>query len=81
MKLNLLAYSDNDFALGYEVKHNNEDFVVLLNAHPVKEVIFELPKGKWDVLVDQDKAGIKSLSKVSGLITIQPSTGYVLKKR
>ncbi len=76
-----ISVHDNDFALGYVLKHENEEFVVLFNAHPLKEIVCELPKGKWDVLVDQDKAGIKSLSKVSGLITIQPSTGYVLKKR
>ena len=80
-EVKFISVHDNDFALGYELKHNDEDFVVLFNAHPLKEVVCELPKGKWDVLVNQDKAGTKSLSKIHGIITIQPSTGYVLKKR
>ena len=80
-EVNFMDVKDNDFALGYEVNHNNENFIVLLNAHPKKEVVFELPKGRWDILVNSDKAGIKSISTVSGTITIKSSTGFVLKKK
>lgn len=80
-EVKFISVHDNDFALGYEVKHNDEDFVVLFNAHPMKEVVCELPKGKWDILVNQEKAGIKPLEKISGKIKIFPSTGCVLKKR
>lgn len=80
-EVKFLTVKDNDFALGYEVKHNTENFIVLLNAHPIKEVVFELPKGKWDVLVNSDTAGTKSLSTVSRTITIKSSTGFVLKKK
>lgn len=80
-EVNFMGVKDNDFALGYEVKHNSENFIVLLNAHPIKEVVFELPKGRWDVLVNSDKAGIKSISTASGTITIKSSTGFVLKKK
>ena len=41
------------------MKHEDEEFVVLFNAHPLKVVDCELPKGKWEVLVNSDKAGIK----------------------
>lgn len=80
-EVKFISVKDNDFAICYEVKHNDEDFMVLLNAHPVKEVLFELPKGKWDVLVNSDKAGIKPISTVSGTISIKSSTGFVLKKK
>jgi pullulanase len=80
-EVKFISVHDNDFALGYELIHNDEDFVVLFNAHPLKEVVCELPKGKWEVLVNQEKAGTKPLAKVSGIITIPPSTGYVLKKK
>jgi pullulanase/glycogen debranching enzyme len=80
-EVKFISVKDNYFALGYEVIHGAEDFVVLLNAHPLKEVVYELPKGKWDVLVNPVNAGTKPLSKVSGIITIQPSTGYVLKRK
>jgi pullulanase/glycogen debranching enzyme len=71
---------DNDFALGYEVKHKDEDFVVLFNAHPLKEVVAELPAGKWDVLVNSDKAGTEIIETVIGIISIPSSSGLVLKK-
>ena len=80
-EVNFIRVHDNDFALGYEVKHDDEDFVVLFNAHPLKEVECELPKGKWEVLVNPDKAGIKPLEKVGGFFTIPTSSGCVLKKK
>ena len=80
-EVKFMDVKDNDFALGYEVKHGDENFIVILNAHPINEVVFELPKGKWDVLVDSEKAGTKSLSTVSRTITIKSSTGFLLKKK
>ncbi|HEX9252103.1 MAG TPA: hypothetical protein VF870_07660, partial [Ignavibacteriaceae bacterium] len=68
-------------ALGYEVTHGDENFVVLFNAHPLKEAVWDLPKGKWEVLVNSEKAGIKSLDTVHGKITIPTSSGFVLKKK
>ena len=80
-EVKFISVHDNDFALGYEVKHELENFVLLFNAHPLKEVVCELPKGKWEVLVNSDKAGIKAIETVSGIITIPTSSGFVLKKR
>ncbi len=80
-EVKFISVHDNDFALGYEVKHEDENFVVLFNAHPLKEVVCELPKGKWEVLVNSDKAGIKAIETVSGIITIPTSSGFVLKKK
>jgi pullulanase/glycogen debranching enzyme len=76
-----ISVHDNDFALGYEIKHDDEDFVVLFNAHPLNEVVCELPRGNWNVLVNSENAGIKSLKTVSGMITIPTSSGFVLKKK
>jgi pullulanase/glycogen debranching enzyme len=80
-EVSFISVHDNDFALDYEVKHEEENFVVLFNAHPLKEVVCELPKGKWEVLVNSDKAGIKAIETVSGIITIPTSSGFVLKKK
>lgn len=55
-----IPVKENDFALCYELNYEDEDFIVLLNAHPLKEVAFNLPKGKWEVLVNKDKAGRSS---------------------
>jgi pullulanase len=72
---------DNDFALGYEVKHKHENFVVLFNANPNSDIVFELPEGNWEILVNPEKAGIKSLGKVNGTLKVGPSSGYVLIKK
>ena len=34
-EVKFMTVKENDFAVGYEVKHNDEDFMVLLNAHPM----------------------------------------------
>jgi pullulanase len=72
---------DNNFALGYEVKHKDENFVVLFNANPKDPIVCELPEGKWEIIVNPEKAGIKSLGKIQGKLTVEPSSGYVLMKK
>jgi pullulanase/glycogen debranching enzyme len=76
-----ISVKDNEFALGYEITYEDEHFVVLFNAHPIKEVVCDLPKGKWEVLADKDKAGTKVLDEVKGMITIPTSSGFVFKKK
>jgi len=71
---------DNPFAIGYVVNYKDETFIVLMNASLKQEEEFILPKGKWDVLVSPQKAGVKPLDKLKGKIKVAPSSGYVLKK-
>ena len=73
--------TDNEFALGYYLTYMNQKFVVLFNANPEKVEEFNLPNGEWEVFVNADKAGITSLGAVSGKIELEPSTGFVLKKK
>ncbi len=70
----------NRFAMGYHLKYNGEEFIVLFNANPDSEEEFHLPRGEWQVLVSPEKAGIISQGNVVSEIEVQPSTGYVLKK-
>lgn len=70
-----------DFTLGYQINYNSENFVVLFNADPSNGIDFNLPEGDWDILVNPDKAGINSLGTVKEKITVQPSSGFVLKKK
>lgn len=72
---------DNPFALGYVLNYKDDSFIVLLNANPKMDEKFILPKGEWSVIVNPDKAGTQSLSKVKGKIIVEPSSGYVLKKK
>jgi len=72
---------DNHFALGYDLKYEGDEFLVLLNAHPESEEEFHLPRGEWEVLVSPEKAGTDSQGSVVSEIEVQPSSGYVLKKK
>ncbi|MCX6151804.1 MAG: alpha-amylase family glycosyl hydrolase [Ignavibacteriales bacterium] len=69
------------FALGYSIKYEGTEFLVLLNSENKTEVRFDLPEGEWDILVNPEKAGIVSLGKILKTITLQPKDGYVLIKK
>jgi pullulanase len=72
---------DNDFALGYQLKFDIDEFIVLLNAAQKVNEEFKLPEGNWDILVNSSKAGIEKLGEANGKIVVNPVNGYVLKKR
>jgi pullulanase len=74
-------YKAIPFALGYSVKHKDEEFIVLFNADPKSTLEADLPDGEWDVLVDENKAGINSLKTVQKKQTLDSSTGMVLQKK
>ena len=70
---------DNPFALGYHLNYKGEHFIVLFNANRNKVENFDLPEGNWEILVNQDKAGVEQLGIITHKIEISPSTGMVLK--
>ena len=72
---------DNPFTVGYGLKYKEDLFVVLFNANPSMKEEFVLPAGEWDILVNENSAGTKSLGKAKKKITLNPSTGLVLKKK
>lgn len=77
-----IIFQDNpksEFGLSYTLKYQDRNFVVLFNADPNQELEFSLPEGKWEVLVDKDKSGIKPLYDLEGNIKLEPTTGAVLK--
>jgi pullulanase len=73
--------TESEFALAYAIEYNSDTFLVLMNADQNSTEKFTLPKGKWDVLVDDKYAGIESLRDVNGDISVPPVTGLVLKKK
>ncbi len=77
--INFFDNSSSKFALGYTITHNRETFVVLLNADQANTIEFNLPDGAYDVLVDKDKAGVKTLFVTGGSIELPPISGMVLK--
>ena len=70
---------DNPFALAYSIQHEGQYFFVMLNADKNKSTLFNLPKGKWEVLVNRDFAGTRSLGIAENEYQIFPQTGAVLK--
>jgi pullulanase/glycogen debranching enzyme len=79
--ITFLDVKENPFALGYKLNYSDENFVVLFNADINKSQEFNLPDGDWEMLVNPDMAGVESLAVVSTNIELQPSTGFVLKKK
>jgi pullulanase/glycogen debranching enzyme len=79
--INFFSITDNEFALGYKVKFDNDEFLVLMNASQNQDEIFKIPSGEWDILVNEDNAGITSLGKVNNKIILSPISGIVLKRK
>ncbi|OGU65487.1 MAG: pullulanase, partial [Ignavibacteria bacterium RBG_16_36_9] len=72
---------NNPFALGYSVKFKDEEFIVLFNANPKATLKANLPEGEWDVIVDENIAGIPAIKTVQKKVTLNSSTGMVLKRK
>jgi pullulanase len=73
-------FKDNPFAVGYFIDYKDQDFIVLFNADPVKNLSFLIPGGQWKVIANGDGAGIETLATAEGELTLSPSTGIVLKR-
>ncbi len=70
----------NEFALGYRLKHKDQDFVVLFNSSPKTKASFLLPAGEWEMLVNEQLAGTESLGKIEGEYVLEPQMGAIFKK-
>ncbi len=79
-KIEFFTNNKNEFFLGYKVKHKNEEFLVYFNANPKDEVDIKLPKGEWEIIVNEDVAGIETIKKVKNGINIPSVSGCVLRK-
>jgi pullulanase/glycogen debranching enzyme len=78
--------SEGEFALGYLLHRassgDTHDFVVLMNGHTSDPATFQVPAGKWEVVVNEQKAGTVSLGKFpGGEIVVMPTSGVVLRRR
>ncbi|MCX7875026.1 MAG: alpha-amylase family glycosyl hydrolase [Melioribacteraceae bacterium] len=72
-------HPNSKFGLSYLLNYKNQKFVVLFNADQNQKLDFPLPEGIWEVLVDKDTAGIKTLYVTGGILTLEPISGAVLK--
>jgi pullulanase/glycogen debranching enzyme len=74
-------FKNKPFSLGYSLTYKNEEFVVVFNADPKSSLEVELPEGEWDVLVDENISGIKTINVIQKKVTLTNSSGTVLKKK
>ncbi|WP_214810718.1 type I pullulanase [Exiguobacterium sp. s127] len=67
------------YQLSEDAPHQKAELFVVHNAKRAA-VKLTLPKGKWKLIVDGKTAGTKTLRNVSGSITVDPLSSFVLKK-
>ena len=79
--ISFFTHLDNEFAMGYGLSFENDTFLVLLNADQTKPENYKLPPGKWDIIVTPKKAGIEKIKTVQKSISVEPVSGYVLKRQ
>jgi pullulanase/glycogen debranching enzyme len=78
--------SKGEFALGFRLHRassgDTHDFVVLMNGHPSESAAFKVPFGEWEVVVNEQKAGVTALGKfTSGEFIVMPTSGVVMRRR
>jgi pullulanase len=76
---------DNPFALSFQIPYDRNrdiaDLLVLLNGHREEIAKFNLPKGRWRILVNGDVAGAEPQERqVEGELILPATTGMVLIK-
>jgi pullulanase/glycogen debranching enzyme len=77
----------NDFHVAMRVKEpagkdaSDNDFLVILNGHPVDTLSLLLPAGKWQILADAKAVTLKNPKTVAGKkANVPPTSGMILKK-
>ncbi|MGB5288171.1 MAG: hypothetical protein WBN42_06740, partial [Ignavibacteriaceae bacterium] len=65
----------------YFLKYKDEEFLIIVNADTKGTYVHLGLVGEYDVLVDENSAGVTPLRTVSKSISVPPSSGIVLKKK
>ncbi|HKJ30487.1 MAG TPA: hypothetical protein VKA34_01615 [Balneolales bacterium] len=63
-----------------ESTSDNYDYFISLNGNKFQEQTLQLPEGYWELVVSNETASHKTLSKMSGSIVIEPTSGVILRK-
>ena len=71
----------NEFAIKIEINYKGQLFIALFNSHPYLTAEFSLPAGLFDILVDNNKAGISSLGELKTKAFLQSRSVLILKRR
>ena len=73
--------AENEFALVYEINHKNNRYFIAFNADTKEKLSLNLPDGWWNVLADEKSVKSKNQKSLNNEITLNPSTGIILKKK
>jgi pullulanase/glycogen debranching enzyme len=81
-----LLTSKGEFSLGYYIHHassgDTHDFVVLMNGDTTEPARFKVPAGKWEIVVNEQKASTMGLGKFAGgNFVLKPTSGAVLRRK
>jgi pullulanase/glycogen debranching enzyme len=68
------------FSFAYTLNHNDNTFFVMFNANQKIGSTFDLPEGEWEVLVNENSAGLDVIEVVNGNYKAPKISGAVLKK-
>jgi len=71
----------NHFAFGISIYRNTQEFLVLFNASQTISSKFSLPEGSWEILVTPDNVILSNPKQAEALITLEPVTSYILKRK
>lgn len=78
--IHFINVKENPFAFGYSTDYADEHFLVLFNANTKLQQEFILPEGEWQVFADENQAGVQPMRTVQQKVTINYSSGMILKK-
>lgn len=71
----------SEFAFGYKLNYDGQTFVVLFNADQEKSIDFELPAGKFEIIANNEKAGVNPIKTIEKKIELPAVSGTVLKRK
>ncbi len=79
--VSFLEIPEHPFALGVSLRDESRRYLVLMNAGNEGTARFDLPPGRWTVLVNGLEAGTRSLGTAAGRLEVEPKEGFVLMRR
>ncbi|MBC8479388.1 MAG: pullulanase [FCB group bacterium] len=71
-----------EYSFGYRLKPaEGTELLVLLNGDRKKTEQFKLPEGAWQIICDENQSDIQPADVQKTSITLNPSTGMILRKK
>ncbi|MBU1099346.1 MAG: pullulanase [Bacteroidetes bacterium] len=72
--------TNNEFALAYSIKNNQEEFVFIVNTSE-KNLEFTTPNNNYSLIVDANVSGTVPISTIDKIVIVSSKSGCVLYKK